>query len=477
MKKTEKKVGLRIKRLGGYIIFGLSAFLLASLACSRLISRAIERSVVEKLYEAVCQLTEDQDFRGGKVLVDAGMKYTGFGCRILYLDEERTVLFDSSENSSLVGAVCSDFLPAVSTRYWRTGEFDGIFGEPVLSVFVPITKNLAMQGYLTMHCPRALISDFEKEVLFPVLILIDALVIIGLLAFYFSQRRSLSPLRTILTGVQAFSTGDLGHRIIVRSKDEFGELADRLNKLADILQESESYQKKFIANVSHDFRSPLTSIRGYLEAMLDGVIPQDSQSQYMHLIIDEADRLTNMTKEMLKLSSLENTHMKVNARDFDIVELSRACCRIFESQCKPRGIRFELSYTSPTLFVYADEEKIRQVLQNLIDNGIKFSPDDSVLRIELYETSYKKVRVTVADEGVGISKEELSRIWNRFYKVDSSRGENKTGNGLGLAIVKEIIVAHNETIAAYSEPGQGARFVFRLPKGHRPSKSISGKAR
>ena len=196
--------------------------------------------------------------------------------------------------------------------------------------------------------------------------------------------------------------------------------------------------------------------------MVDGVIPPENQEKYMNIIIGETERLTNLTQSMLSLNSLDEARMGLELSRFDIVALIRSVCETFEGVCGKRGISFDLIFGAPQIPVRADYGRIGQALHNLIDNAIKFSYDEGLIRIRVQELG-EKAAVSVKDFGQGIAKEDLGKIWTRFFKADASRGKDKRGTGLGLSIVKEIITAHGETIDVVSTPGSGTEFTFRLP--------------
>ena len=247
----------------------------------------------------------------------------------------------------------------------------------------------------------------------------------------------------------------------VESEDEIGYLAACLNYMASEIARTEDNQKKFVANISHDFRSPLTSIRGYLEAMLDGTIPPELYEKYLQIILNETERLTKLTNSLLTLNNLNTKGMLLDKTDFDINKVIRNTAASFEGTCRKKKIAIELILTSDVMYVNADMGKIQQVLYNLLDNAIKFSHHDSVIRIETSEKKHK-LFVSVKDSGIGIPKDDLKMIWERFYKSDSSRGKDKKGTGLGLSIVREIITSHEEHINVISTEGVGTEFIFSL---------------
>ena len=218
-----------------------------------------------------------------------------------------------------------------------------------------------------------------------------------------------------------------------------------------------------MANVSHDFRSPLTSIKGYVEAMTDGTIPPELHQKYLKIILFETERLTDLTTDLLTLNEFDTKELLLDKIEFDIQEMIKNTAASFEGACTPKHITIELLLLPGTVTVFADRRKIQQVLYNLIDNAIKFSENDSSITVEVVEKN-EKVFVSVKDHGIGIPRKELNKIWERFYKSDLSRGKDKKGTGLGLSIVKEIIQAHDEHINVISTEGVGTEFIFSLPR-------------
>ncbi len=208
----------------------------------------------------------------------------------------------------------------------------------------------------------------------------------------------------------------------------------------------------------------MTSIKGYVEAMLDGTIPLEAQEKYLNIVLSETERLNKLTGSLLTLNSFDANGTMLELTDFDFLIIAKNTIASFEGQCNAKNIKIRLNHENSAYMVHADQMKIQQVIYNLIDNAIKFSRNDSEIIINVYNKN-GKVFVAVKDFGVGISSENQLKIWERFYKVDDSRGKDKKGTGLGLAIVKEIITAHNENINVISTEGVGTQFVFSLLKG------------
>ncbi len=273
------------------------------------------------------------------------------------------------------------------------------------------------------------------------------------------------PLRKLLNAAKSFSIHRKNPTINIHTMDEYQELADALNLIGNDLNNFDEYQRAFISNISHDFRSPLTSIHGYTQAMLDGTIPTESQEKYLKIILSETERLTNLTSNLLELNSFNQSDLLLNMTNFDIHQTIIQTVNTLEGTAAKKEITFRLDINSKKeMIVYADEAKIHQVLYNLIDNAVKFSHNNSEIKISTRKKG-EKVFVSVKDSGIGIPKENLNKVFDRFYKSDISRGKDKLGTGLGLSISKEIITSHKQTINVVSTEGVGSDFVFTLKKG------------
>jgi signal transduction histidine kinase len=267
------------------------------------------------------------------------------------------------------------------------------------------------------------------------------------------------------SAIQQYNTGHFEHQMPHIRGREYNELVSSIRHLATASSETNEQQRNFIANVSHDFRSPLTSIKGYTEAIMDGTIPPEIQEKYLGIILSETKRLEKLTESLLELNRYENQGILLTYSTFDVNEIIKNVASVFEQRCTEKRISIQLIFSTKVLLVEADRAKISQVVQNLLDNAIKFSYADSTIEVHTFDRAGKAF-VTVRDHGIGIPKESLSHIWDRFYKTDLSRGKDKTGTGLGLAIIKEIIDAHHEHLHATSIVGVGTDFSFTLRCHH-----------
>jgi len=356
------------------------------------------------------------------------------------------------------------FDPTVTgTSYYVIDNFFNVYPQDVLSVIAPITNNYMVKGYVVIHMDMASIKESCNSLLTISYITLIILFLLSLIILIFFTEFVYLPLRKITYATEQYATGNMHYEFSIDSEDEMGYLAACLSYMASEIARSEDDQKKFVANVSHDFRSPLTSIQGYLEAMLDGTIPPELHEKYLNIVLNETRRLTKLTNSLLTLNNLNTKGMLLDLSDFDINQVIRSTAASFEGTCLKKNIAIELVLTDDVMYVTADMSKIQQVLYNLLDNAIKFSNHNSVIKVETTEKK-NKLFISVKDTGIGIPKEDLKLIWDRFYKSDLSRGKDKKGTGLGLSITREIIHSHNEHINVISTPGEGSEFIFSLPR-------------
>lgn len=375
-----------------------------------------------------------------------------------------TLLVDSENinlqnNHYIITDYDKDFF---SQYYYENRTFSPLLQEPMLTVILPVTVNYSIRGYIIIYQPMEIflqsVSHFEN-ILYFVLLSIGIILAVFLIYCWFITIR---PSKKIVKALLAYSSGDYEHPLSLHGKDEYEQIGTELNFLAEQLQNLDDYQKNFIANVSHDFRSPLTSIKGYAEAMQDGTIPPEMYNKYLDIIAFETERLTKLTNNLLSLNSFERGMANLDITSFDINHIIKRTANSFEGTCVKKHVKLNLTFSEKETFVNADESKIQQVLYNLIDNAIKFSHNNSQIRITTIEKK-EKVIVSIKDSGIGIPKNSLKKVWERFYKTDLSRGKDRKGTGLGLSITKEIINAHNENINVTSTEGVGTEFTFTLP--------------
>ncbi len=467
MKKT-----LYLKFILAYLLFGLFGFIIVSTFVSSMLQEHCKREEASDLYAeaTVIANTYAADLYNSEVSLDSVTKQ--LTALSAYLDADiwiinpsgRMVVNTAQESGAGEVVYVENFDPTVTGgKFYTEGNFFGYFQEEKLSVFAPITSNYKTRGYVIIHMSMEKIAETANSLLNISYLMLLVLFLLSLIILIFFTEIVYIPLRKITAATEQYAAGNMHYQFSVESEDEMGYLAASLNYMASEIARSEDDQKKFIANVSHDFRSPLTSIRGFLEAMLDGTIPPEMHGKYLLILQNETDRLIKLTNGLLTLNNLNTPGMMLDKTDFDINRTVRSVAASFEQTCRSKRIAIELILSGEELYVNADSGKIQQVLYNLVDNAIKFSHHDSVIRIETTER-HSKVFVSVKDSGIGIPKDDQKLIWDRFYKTDLSRGKDKKGTGLGLSIVREIIRAHGENINLISTEGVGSEFIFSLQR-------------
>lgn len=466
MKKT-----LYLKFVLAYFIFGVFSFIMISVFVPSMTKEQLVRERAEELYAEAILIADtyaielynsETDLETVKKQLDALSVYMDSSIRIVNPSGRLVLDTDAPINVEEVTMI-KDFDPTdTGGSYYTIGNFYGNFETEMLSVFAPITSNYMVKGYVVIHYDMAEIQNSCDSHLRISYIAMIILFLLSLIILIFFTELVYLPIRKITYAAEQYASGNMHYEFQLDSMDEIGYLASCLNYMASEIAGAEDDRKKFVANISHDFRSPLTSIRGYLEAMIDGTIPPESHEKYLNIVLNETERLAKLTNGLLTLNNLNTKGMLLDRTDFDINGIIRSTAASFEGTCRQKNISVELMLTDNEMYVNADMGKIQQVLYNLLDNAIKFSHQSDLIRVE---TSVKnnKLFVSVKDSGIGIPKEDLKSIWDRFYKSDLSRGRDKKGTGLGLSIVKEILNSHEEHINVISTEGVGSEFIFSLP--------------
>lgn len=307
-------------------------------------------------------------------------------------------------------------------------------------------------------------SDLYKTVISSALLVLLA----AMIAAYFITERTVAPLREMSNAARDFAAGKFDSRVIVRGKDEVARLAASFNQMAESLQNLENMRNSFIANVSHDLRTPMTTIAGFIDGIRDGVIPTEERDHYLEVVSIEVHRLSRLVASLLDLSRLQAGDRKFTMKPFDICEMARLILISFEQNIEEKHLVVEFECEEDRMTVVADRDAIYQIFYNICHNAVKFSRDGGTLRIRLLYTKDRKIQVSVYNDGEGIPTEDQPMIFERFYKSDKSRGLDKSGVGLGLFIAKTIVSAHGEKIWVTSEPGKNCEFFFTLPRSHHP---------
>ncbi len=300
------------------------------------------------------------------------------------------------------------------------------------------------------------------------------IMLAALIAIYFITERIVTPLREMSRAAKRMAVGRFDVRVPVRGRDEVAELAMAFNQMSGALENLERMRNSFVANVSHDLRTPMTTIAGFVDGILDGVIPPEQEQHYLKVVSDEVRRLSRLVTALLDVSRLQAGDRKFDMKAFDVCEMGRQILISFEKKIDEKGLDVEFECTEDRMFVWADRDAIHQILYNICDNAVKFASERGKLKMSFTWSGTegnrrRKAVVKVYNEGQGIPPEDLPFVFERFYKSDKSRSLDKTGVGLGMFISKTIIDAHGETISVDSEYGRYCEFTFTLARTDPPT--------
>lgn len=327
----------------------------------------------------------------------------------------------------------------------------------------PVIEKNEFQGYIVMTAPLSTINKQLHRIYMIVWAsALGAMVFASLVLSLVSKKILINPLGEINNAAKRFASGEVDKRVYVESQDEIGELAESFNIMAESLEKVENNRRDFISNVSHELRSPITSIKGFIAGIIDGVIPKDKERYYLDIVYSEIKRLTRLINDLLDLSAIESGKLKFDMKKVNINELIRLCVINNEQSIKEKQITLQIKLQNENCYVKADEDKTMQVVTNLLDNAIKYCGNKGLIRISTYHKG-SKVFVQIYNDGPKITDDEIRNIWTRFYKSDKSR-TNKVSSGLGLPIVRMIIMQQGEDVWVKNNQDVGVTFTFSLIK-------------
>lgn len=347
--------------------------------------------------------------------------------------------------------------------------FDSYFGKnPVITVAMPLSLRGEAVGAVFVHKKLELINTGFLPLFHELWLAAMIASALGLVLTAYTAVRITRPLTELANAAKRLAQGDMSVKVRVYADDEIGEVSRAFNSMVDALQTMEEQRKGFVANVSHELRSPITSIAGYLQGMLDGTIPREEHQKYMQVVYDETQRLTRLIRDLLDLSRIESGNVPMNPVDFNINELMRRVLIKYEGRLDEKNMEVESEFADEPCMVHADMDRIEQVVSNLVDNAIKFCGQYGKLTLETRWVG-DLCTVTVADDGAGIDEKDLPHVFDRFYTVDKAHTAGK-GTGLGLSIVKQILLQHGHDITVESVKGEGTRFAFQLDRAKESQK-------
>ena len=354
--------------------------------------------------------------------------------------------------------------------YVYKGEI-GNLSDQYMAYAKPVRLNNSLECYVLTLASTNRESNFVSTTRRVVINSSIWVMLAAVIAAYFITNRIVNPLKNMTNAAKKFAKGDFSVRVPVsKNNDEVAELGRAFNNMADSLESLEKMRNSFLANVSHDLRTPMTTIAGFIDGINSGAIPPEKHEYYLGIISAEVHRLSRLVSQLLDISRLESGERKFLYTDFDIAEVARIILISFEQKIEDKRLDVEFDAEFDGMYVRADKDAIYQVLYNLCHNAIKFASEEGKFRIKISRITDTKLKIAVFNQGQSLSDEDAKHVFDRFYKSDKSRGLDKTGVGLGLYICKTIIDAHGETIGVESIDKEGCEFWFTLTEGQQPPK-------
>ncbi len=362
-----------------------------------------------------------------------------------------------------VGVIPESILSKANKEYYEVGNMSGRYNKAFYNYGMPLKDNDGNTvAYVFASSPSSALKTFMVDILKIYLICCIIPLVILFLVVYATTYRMTKPLNMMSDAAKSMAKGDFSKRVPVRGNDEVADLARSFNKMTDSLVRLESTRRSFVANVSHELKTPMTTIGGFIDGILDGTIPPERSSYYLNIVSSEVKRLSRLVRSMLCLSQLESGDMKVSLQKISLNEAIGATLIAQQQRIEEKNISIEGLDDGKIYEAFADADLISQVFYNLVDNAIKFTNDGGTISFAFsYENGYSLIKIR--NTGDGIPEEELKYIFDRFYKVDKSRSANKNSTGLGLYIVKTIVDVHGGKITVRSRQYEYTEFEVALP--------------
>lgn len=385
---------------------------------------------------------------------------------IFVTDVSGTCLAGAYESSGLTESFTVE--PWIMNSVLKNGEYrgngtlSGVYKENYMIIGCAVERDGRVTGAVFATASLAALNSYRVEILRMFLWAAIAAFAIAFFAAWGFSFRMVQPLRKMAAAARSFGEGDFSVRVDESSQDEIGELAVAFNAMATSLADSECANRSFIANVSHELKTPMTTISGFIDGILDGTIPPDQEKKYLRIVSSETKRLSRLVRTMLDLSRIDNGELHLRMRRFDLTNTMLNALLSFEQRIEEKNLQILGLENAESLYVDGDPDMIHQVLYNLIENAVKFTPDGGYIALKM-EKQPGKTYMAIRNSGPGIAPDEVEMVFDRFYKTDRSRNKDKTGMGLGLYIVRTIIRQHGGEITASSIPGDYTEFSFFLP--------------
>lgn len=359
----------------------------------------------------------------------------------------------------------------IEGSYTELGNLDGFYLGKFYTACMPLNNAAGeLIGYVFASQDASDLTSFLRDLTSLFIMAAAVMLIVSSILSAFLSGRITEPIRKINDAAQSFGNGDFSARVEVEASGELGQLAETFNTMATKLEAIDSSRQSFMGSIAHELRTPMTTIKGFVDGMLDGTIPQQKWDYYLSIVSQEAGRLTRLTRSMLDITKLETGEYVVAAEDYDVWETISNIMFSREQQFIEHAIRLT-GFNPQKTWVHADPDLVHQVLYNIVDNAIKFTPDNGTIEIGVEGPRQGFVTISITNTGDGIPEDTLPYVFDRFYKADRSRGLHAQGSGLGLHLCKQFINRSGGKIWVESKQGESTTFAFTLPAGKPPEKS------
>ncbi len=410
----------------------------------------------------------DRDIEDLKIKCTEAALYTGV--QFILFNGSGDVLV-CSETSS-----CPHYEKKLNSEAMKSADYQGRYSAGTLNGYFDLVRtNLIYKldlGTGVYYFSASLPADGMVSYLAWIIVVFICGFALIMLAVYpllkYSINRILRPVKEMTLAAKRFGEGDFSEKVKISDRNEMGYLANTLNEMASSLEAIEENRKSFISNVSHELRTPMTTIGGFVDGILDGTIPESQHKQYLRTVSEEINRLARLVRSMLNISKYEAGEMALQTENFDLTSLTVRTVLLFEKRIEDKNIEIK-GLDADKFFVNADADLVQQVIYNLTENAVKFVNEGGYIS---YGFSHKDnmICTVIRNSGEGLKKNEINKVFDRFYKTDESRGKDKSGVGLGLSIVRSIIKLHDGSILVRSRPGEYTEFEFTLPAGSHSSR-------
>lgn len=452
-----------------------AAIISAAIVCVAVVLIVISSEFYKNDKKSFLVTNADSVMTATKLAIDSAGGVSTDYLKNMYLNvTDTTEIVFTLTDSNGVALVCSEAPPCSHTGR-KIGEEtlskvdeDGFFELSSLDHFYPSTvfnlvykfEAAGQEYYLFSKLSDTPLQQYLTKLIVSLAIASAVVLVIVFAAIYAAVKHLMTPVKEMTLAAKRFGDGDFSEKLYVPEDNEFGFLANSLNEMASSLEATEENRKSFISNVSHELRTPMTTIGGFVDGILDGTIPAEKHNYYLRIVSEEIDRLARLVRSMLNISKYEAGEMEMTKETFDLMPILVKTVLMFEKRIDAKHVDIR-GIDRGKFMVNADADLMQQVIYNLVENAVKFVDDGGYIEFA-FEAKEDTSVIRIRNSGEGLKANEISKVFDRFYKADASRGIDKTGVGLGLSIVRSIVKLHDGKILVRSEPDSFVEFEIRI---------------